>query len=570
MSDKMEVVSFKNMLDLCLEDYKTKGKMVEIDKQYFYYPDNEEMGMKFADEYVRLPMGPAAGPQTQLSQNIISAYLMGARFFELKTVQVISGKDMRELIKKPCIDARNVGYNVEWSTELSIEEATKEYINAHTLLQVLAIELGISDYKDFVFNISVGYSIEGIQSKEVSDFIDQMKDAKDTPIFIECIQLLKENIHQFNRFCLADIEKISSKVISSITTSTMHGCKAEEIVNIGSYLIVQKKLNTYIKCNPTLLGYDQVRMILNNLGYDDVVIRKEDFEGDLQYSHAVEIMTKLLELGKANGVKVGVKLTNTLPVYNHKNVLSGETMYLSGKPLYPIALSVAELFANSFKGDIPISFSGGIDKNNIVDVLKTGIAPVTFSTILLKPRGYINIKHMVAKLKGEEFSFNHLDVKALKELADSSKENVNYKNKGDGRILEDTLPTYDCFKVNCGICVDVCPNRANIKLYDKHFSAPYQILHLENKCNECDNCHTFCPKGGFPYHKKVTLYTSIIEFNNSKNTGILKIKDNLYLLRNELGLEYEYELNYSKAKEEKKELEVILETILKDDQYLLY
>ena len=57
------------------------------------------------------PYGPAAGPQSQLAQNIALAWLGGARVIELKTVQV----NDRLTIPRPCIDMQTVGYNVEWS-----------------------------------------------------------------------------------------------------------------------------------------------------------------------------------------------------------------------------------------------------------------------------------------------------------------------------------------------------------------------------------------------------------------------------------------------------------------------
>lgn len=568
MSDTMRILSFESLLDITLKDYYTKGKIFEIEEKFFYKPGNESIEMNFNGEYLRTPIGPAAGPHTQLAQNILSAYITGSRFFELKTVQIIDGKQMQEIIKKPCIDVRNVGYNVEWSTELSVEEAKSEYIKASVLLQVMAIELGISDTKDFAFNISVGYDLEGIQSKKVSEFIDDMKEAKDTDTFKACIAVLKNNIHEFKRFTPEDINKLSSNITNLVTVSTLHGCRPEEIIDIGTHLITNKKINTFIKCNPTLLGYDYVREILDNLGYNEVIIKREDFDSDLKYDKAVEIISKLRELGKENGVSVGIKLTNTLAVDNARDVLPGETMYLSGKPLYAIALGIAAKFAESFKGNIPISVSGGIDKNNIVSVLKTGIAPVTFSTILLKPRGYINTKDIVGKLKDETFSFDRLDIDGIKALAEAAKSDVNYKNKGDGRILEDTLPCYDCFKVNCGLCVDVCPNRANIKLYDDRFAAPYQIVHIESRCNECDNCHTFCTRGGFPYFNKPTIFADLEEYNNSKNAGFLSLGEHKYQVRNEDGREYVYDAKAEKSSEEK-QIEKILQSLIKDYSYLL-
>jgi len=567
MSDVMKALPFEYLIDDCLQDYYTKGKILEVDKKDFFVNVSYNLKMSFNNEYLRYPVGPAAGPHTQLAQNLLAAYLTGARFFELKTVQIIDGKEMQSMIEKPCIDVKNVGYNVEWSTELTVEEAANEYIKGSVLLQVMAVELGLSDIKDFVFNISVGYNLEGIQSRKISDFIDSLKEAKDTDIFKECIKTLKDNINKFKRFKLEDIDKISSKITNTVTLSTMHGAKAEEILDIARHLITNKNINTFIKCNPTLLGYENVRGILDNLGYNDIVIRKEDFDHDLKFDMAVDIVNELKRLGKENGVFVGIKLTNTLPVYNSRKILPGESMYLSGKPLYPIAMGVSRMFAEALDGDIHISLSGGIDKNNVVDVLKTGIAPLTVSTLLLKPGGYKNLKSILDKITAEHMEFHKLDVKAVKELSENAVKDTNYKNKGDGRYLEDALPTYDCFKVNCGICVDVCPNRANMRVYDDRFDSAYQIVHIENRCNECDNCHTFCTRGGFPYLKKVTLFADKEEFENSENAGILKLGEKKFQLRDEDKNEYVYDVN--KSSEDKKSIEKILETMIREYPYLI-
>lgn len=567
MSDTMKSLSFEYLIEDSLQDYYTKGKMLEIDKKDFFTNVNDNLKMSFNNEYLRYPIGPAAGPHTQLAQNLLSGYITGARFFELKTVQVIDGKEMQSMIEKPCIDVKNVGYNVEWSTELTVEEAANEYIKGSVLLQVMAVELGLSDVKDFVFNISVGYNLEGIQSQKISDFIDILKEAKDTKIFKECIEVLKNNINKFKKFKLDDIDKISSKITNTVTLSTMHGAKAEEILDIARHLIVNKNINTFIKCNPTLLGFENVRSILDNLGYNDIEIRKEDFEHDLKFDMAIDIVNELKRLGKEHGVFVGIKLTNTLPVYNGRKILPGESMYLSGKPLYPIAMGVSRMFAEALDGDIHISLSGGIDKNNILSVLKTGIAPLTVSTLLLKPGGYKNMKSLLDKISAEQIEFGKLNVGSVKEVAEKAVADANYKNKGDGRYLEDTLPAYDCFKVNCGICVDVCPNRANMRVYDDRFDAPYQIVHIENRCNECDNCHTFCTRGGFPYFKKVTVFADKNEFKNSENAGILKLEDKKFQLRDEDKKEYIYDLNNSS--DNRKSIEKVLETILKEYPYLL-
>lgn len=561
MSDIMKPMSFQRILDLTLEDYYTKGKIFGIEEKDFYRDIDNSIEMNFCNEYLRFPVGPAAGPHTQLTQNFLAGYLTGCRYFEPKTVQIVDGKDMQAMIPRPCIDAKNVGYNVEWSTELTVEEAAEEYVKASVLMQVIGIELGLSDVKDFILNISVGYDLKGIQSKKISDFIDNLKDSKDTVIFKECIDVLKKNINKFKRFKLEDIDNITSKITNIITLSTMHGCKASEILDIATHLIVNKKINMLLKCNSTLLGYDAVREILDNLGYNDIELKREDFDHDLQFETAKEIIAKLLDTAKENDVNFGVKLTNTLPVVNTRGVMPGEAMYMSGKPLYPIAINVAKKIAKEFN-NIPMSMSGGIDKNNVLDVFNAGIAPITIATLYLQPKGYINNSAVLNEMKKLGQAPKCLNLEALNILGEKAKTDAHYKNKGNGRVLEDKLETFDCLK-SCGICVDVCPNRANMRVAVEGLSANYQILHVENMCNECGNCHMFCPKGGFPYLKKTTIFRNLEEYTDSKNTGLLRISEDKFLLR-EAGKEYVYVVN---SKEIKSKLEVTVETILKDYSY---
>ena len=67
-----------------------------------------------------------AGPHTQLAQNIVTSWAAGARFFELKTVQIMDTLE----IEKPCIDAEDEGFNTEWSTEYTLDKAYDEYLES--------------------------------------------------------------------------------------------------------------------------------------------------------------------------------------------------------------------------------------------------------------------------------------------------------------------------------------------------------------------------------------------------------------------------------------------------------
>src|SRR5688572_19159920 len=80
-------------------------------QKFFRAPDDLDLSVNFGGQRAATGLGPAAGPQSQLAQNLVLSYLAGGRVMELKTVQVNDAL----VIPRPCIDAATVGYNVEWS-----------------------------------------------------------------------------------------------------------------------------------------------------------------------------------------------------------------------------------------------------------------------------------------------------------------------------------------------------------------------------------------------------------------------------------------------------------------------
>jgi len=79
---------------------------------------------------------------------------------------------------------------------------------------------------------------------------------------------------------------------------------------------------------------------------------------------------------------------------------------------------------------------------------------------------------------------------------------------------------YRCLSCNtlCEVCADVCPNRANVVVVS---GGKRQIVHVDQMCNECGNCASFCPHSGKPYKDKFTLFSTEEDFNNSENQGAL-------------------------------------------------
>ena len=192
----MTPMSFSSLMNRLLEEHKT-GSCFGVRK--CYKADSSKYFTIFGRK-LETQIGPAAGPNTQLAQNIAASYYGGSRFFELKTVQKIDGRELAAAVNKPCILAEDECYNCEWSTELTVQQAYEEYVKAWFMLNFMAKEWGLGSVDGFQFNISVGYDLEGIKGEKVNTFIDNIMNASDTPIFKECKEWLKSNVKKFSNF----------------------------------------------------------------------------------------------------------------------------------------------------------------------------------------------------------------------------------------------------------------------------------------------------------------------------------------------------------------------------------
>ena len=318
MSEKMYPIPFKSLMNWVITEYVGCGDVFGVHKQYHATGKS----LPIFGERIETPFGPAAGPNSQLAQNIIAAYAAGARFFEVKTVQKMDGADLAACVPRPCILANDEGYNQEWSTELTVPQAMDEYIKAWCALKVLSKVYGFGDPDGFVFNMSVGYDLEGIKGEKVNTYIDGMMDASRTAIFGECKEVLKELFPQETAF----IDAISPRVSRSVTVSTLHGCPPDEIERIASYLISEKHLHTFVKCNPTILGYETARRTLDSMGYDYIVFDEHHFNEDLQWADAVPMFERLQALADSCGLEFGLKLSNTFPVDTTRGELPNNEM----------------------------------------------------------------------------------------------------------------------------------------------------------------------------------------------------------------------------------------------------
>jgi putative selenate reductase len=453
MGDLMRPLSFGHLMSWALEELRRDGSIFGVKESQFWQPEPGRLITDSFGDRLASPVGPAAGPQTQLANNILVAYLTGARFMELKTVQKIDGEELRRAVAKPCIQAEDEGYNCEWSTELTVSQAYDEYLKAYFAIAVLGKELGLGTVDEVGFNMSVGYDLEGLKGDKVNSFIDDMIDASGTPIFRECRAWVEEHLGEFSHFTREDLDTLSPQVSRSVTLSTMHGCPADEIERIAIHLLTVKHLRTFVKCNPTMLGYQFSRDCLDRLGYDYLSFDDHHFTEDLQYADAIEMFRRLTAEADQRGLSFGIKLTNTFPVDVRRRELPSEEMYMSGRSLLALSLSLALKLSREFDGALPISFSGGVDAFNVKEILSTGIQPVTVATTILKPGGVTRLRQLSSLAAEVMTDYHGVDVDRLAALVDEvlsdERYHKRYREKIHSRKTNSPLPLTDCYKAPC-------------------------------------------------------------------------------------------------------------------------
>jgi putative selenate reductase len=461
MSDKMRVQPFGDLLSWILRELESAGSIFGIPRSLFFSPraDAPYASARLFGQTLGTPIGPAAGPHTQLAQNIVSAWLSGGRFIELKTVQIMDELE----IPRPCIDMEDEGYNVEWSQELKLDQSAREYVNAWALVHILHRALGFEGPLGTLFNMSVGYNLAGIQSPPMVQFMGRLQDASEEVAAIQ--DALRTRFPQF-----ADLQ-IPAHITNSVTLSTMHGCPPDEIERIARYLLEERGLHTTVKLNPTLLGKDTLMRILHDsLGFREIEIPDAVFEHDLQYGRAVELIRSLQQVAAARGLSFGVKLSNTLAMANRKGYLPGGEMYMSGRPLYPITMSLFHKLVQEFGGQLNVSYSAGADALNVTGILAAGALPVTAASDLLKPGGY---SRLVQWLENLEAGMRERGVSNLEELARDRLANLERAATdalADRRFrrsyfafglpkVESSLGLWDCIAApcvdKCAVCQDV-------------------------------------------------------------------------------------------------------------------
>ena len=539
------------LLGRIAHEWETRRRIFDLPiARFFDVSEGPDISIDFLGRRAATPVGPAAGPHSQMAQNIVLAWLGGARLMELKTVQILDELE----IGRPCIDMETIGYNIEWSQELKIPQSLEEYVKAWMILDILREWGELAPYigpdpGPHIFDLSVGYDLAGISSEPVAWFIDSMMDASKE------IERLRPEIGGV--FAPYRGLEFAPRIADTVTLSTFHGCPPDEIESITKHLITRHGLDVIVKLNPTLLGFERVCGIVNGaLGYESTVLRKADFDNDLQFPRALELIGELQGFASRHGRRFGIKLTNTLVVENTKGFMPDETMYLSGPPLHVVSTTLLGELHKALPGMLrmdgqdeapaQVSFSAGITKDNLAAAAGLGLAPLTVCSDLLKPGGYGRLKPMLKSLwsamaaagagslaewqahQAQEAGEQGATAAYIARLHDPAL-NRMYTLAGNSKLpraVDHELQMWGC--VACNFCVTVCPNDAFFRIPtpdELDAAGLQQYLVLAELCNECGNCMVFCPEAGDPAVIKPRLYTNEHRFEAETEQAFLIHQD---------------------------------------------
>ena len=77
MSDKMTPIPFPGLMEWMLNEHSSQGTVFGIHRPFVA---DKEKAYEIFGRKLETPFGPAAGPHTQLAQNIMAAYYAGRIF----------------------------------------------------------------------------------------------------------------------------------------------------------------------------------------------------------------------------------------------------------------------------------------------------------------------------------------------------------------------------------------------------------------------------------------------------------------------------------------------------------
>ncbi|VFS86592.1 putative selenate reductase subunit YgfK [Raoultella planticola] len=189
--------------------------------------------------------------------------------------------------------------------------------------------------KSFIFNMSVGYNLDGIKQPPMQQFINTMMNASKQPEFSLYRDILDRWLHD-ERFLLRfPGDDIRPRLDTLAHQDPRHPgtrrnavgrCMAVRRMKLKPFVAICWKRKTSIPSSNSTRRFSaipRVREILDTCGFGYIALNEESFDHDLKIDRALAMLERLMQLAKEKHLGFGVKLTNTLGTVNNKGALPG-------------------------------------------------------------------------------------------------------------------------------------------------------------------------------------------------------------------------------------------------------
>lgn len=435
----LKSLSFEKLMGMAMEEYAAYGTIFGVRAMY----KAGRARLPIFGKRIENPIGPAASPVTQTAQGIIAAYLSGARFIELKTVYPES-----KAVKKPYASTETPSAVTEAPTELTIGEAFGEYVKAWYAIKLLSTHLELGVPEGFIFQMSVGGCLKDLKSDKMNSFIEGLKSAEYTEVWRECENWARAHVDEFSGVDNMYVSDVSPEVSDSVTFVPKEGLSAEETEACAAYLIEEKHLHTFVRLSPDLLGYYNIRGILDINGYTDLEIDEDRINSEAQYDDIKPALLRLQSKADALRLEFGVKISDGLRTGSGPK--NGKAV--CGRALFPIAFSLAEKVANDFGGGLRICYSGGADKFTAGKLFDCGIWPVIFASDIMMPGGLMRLYETANDLAKRDYQqFSGILTSDLPDAEKEIYESGRYRNAFMKKPVkaEGKAPVLACHKAGC-------------------------------------------------------------------------------------------------------------------------
>lgn len=374
-----------------------------------------------------LPLGTAPGPHGTLAQNLVCAYVAGARLLSLAPLGV-GAPEMAVGSDGLCLRRQR-------ASSMSEEQRAAEAVKAWVMIQLLSRELGLGD--GAVLTMALPAQRAFLERPEVLEYIDTMLDASQSEVWKNCIDQAKGTVNRFNNLDREDLDCLDPHIsrLARVTAPADGDFSGIELlIHRGVHVVVRFDLS-WMETAPGLTrlhpAIDPQRPAAAPL---------ED---------ALAALAALARRAGEKGVMVGVEASGSLPLSSKEA--------LSGPPFAPFALRLAARMAAAAP-ELPMSYAGGGDQLDLARLAGVGFQAISVCTTLLKPGGYLRLRQMartLAALRGAALGGGAapagVDPARALALADTLEREPHYqpKNAGPRPRRAGKAPAINCFTAPC-------------------------------------------------------------------------------------------------------------------------